>query len=287
MRIAKILVSSAAAAVMSTVAFAAHAQTVDSGAVNWTGFYAGVNAGGDYNGVTRFDRTTGSAANNQTALTLGLRPTDYAVHTNGFTGGLQAGYNYQLGNNYGFGGAHFVVGAEADFDYTGIHQTDTLSNTTLYGPLDTLGTTPYTRVNQYHGDLRYLGTVRGRAGVAFGNALIYGTGGFAYGQADSRATFYGPNAPTTPFFTGDTNGVKPGYVYGGGVEYAVPTGSFLSRLNVAHASAITLRAEYIRYDLGTETFAMPGVNGGATIGSYTARVRTDGNIVRAGINYKF
>ena len=46
-------------------------------------------------------------------------------------------------------------------------------------------------------------------------------------------------------------------------------------MNFFHSSAVTLKAEYIHYDLGR-------VNTGAIFGS----TKTDGNLVRGGINYK-
>ncbi len=42
--------------------------------------------------------------------------------------------------------------------------------------------------------------------------------------------------------------------------------------------------EYLHYDLGDRRIAIPGVNGGP--GNYSARVRNDGDLVRAGINFK-
>jgi outer membrane immunogenic protein len=297
MRIVQLLLSSAFAAVTASTAFAAYAQAPGDlhaaggapPAFTWTGPYIGINLGDDFDGRTRFDQTTGTLPNNTSALNLGLRPGSHNLRSSGFTGGAQVGYNYELGNSLGYGGmaGGLVAGVEADAAYTDIHRTDTLSNTTNYGPLDTPGAPPTTRVNQYQGDLNFLGTVRGRLGVAFQQVLIYGTGGFAYGDVHRRTTFYGPNAPTTPFFTGDSNGMKTGFAYGGGIEYAVPTGSFLDRFNILHASAVTIKAEYLHYDLGSDTLRFPGVNGGATIGGYTSRVRTDGDLARAGINYKF
>ncbi len=288
MRMSRFLISSAAAAATIAAAFSAQAQAPAAlPAFNWTGPYLGINAGDDFDGATRFDRATGQLPNNTGALALNLRPTSHAVHSNGFTGGVQAGYNYQFSPRYSWGGAGLVIGAEADAQYMDVHRTDTLSNTTLYGPLDTPGTTPTTRVNQYAGDLDFLGTVRGRVGFAYNTLLIYGTGGYAYGDVQRRVTYYGPNAPTTPYFTGESNGMRSGFVYGGGVEYAVPTGSWLNRFNVFHASGVTIKAEYLHYDLGADTLNFPGVNGGSTIGGYTTRVRTDGDLVRGGINYKF
>ena len=39
------------------------------------------------------------------------RPTSHSVHGNGFTGGVQVGYNYQMGSTYHLGGAGVVIGA--------------------------------------------------------------------------------------------------------------------------------------------------------------------------------
>jgi outer membrane immunogenic protein len=257
---------------------------------SWTGPYAGINAGGSFDAGTRYGDTSGLLANNTNALATGLRPTGHDVRDGGFTGGGQIGYNYEFGGPAGMGPGGpggLVLGVEADAAYMGLDRTDTLSNTTMIGPLGVPSATPVTRVNQYRGDLDYLGTVRGRLGVAMGPVLVYGTGGWAYGGVNDTATFYGPNAPTTPYFTGTESKIKTGYVYGAGVEFALPTGGFWNDLNFFHSSAVTVKAEYLHYDLGRDTLGMPGVNGGAMIGGYVTHVRTDGDLARLGLNYKF
>ena len=242
----------------------------------WTGAYLGINAGYAFAGDTRFDRTTGDLPNNNAALVVGLRPVAVRVRDEGFTAGGQIGYNYQLGN--------VVVGVEADAAYTDLDRVVTLSNTTNFGPLVTPGPVAVTRTNQFRGGLDYLGTVRGRLGYAFGRVLVFGTGGFAYGNVNNSVTYFIPGG-TTPFFQGGQNDLKTGYAYGGGIEYAIPTESFLSRLNLFNASAVTIKAEYLHYELGGDRFAIPGVNGGP--GNYSARARNEGDLVRGGINYKF
>jgi outer membrane immunogenic protein len=281
----------AALALAAAGALSAHAQApASTAAFNWNGPYVGVTVGENFDGGTHFDRTTGSAANNQTALNLGLRPVAHDVRSNGFVGGGQIGYNFELGHNLGvpfMHGGGLVAGFEADAMYTDLKRTDTLSNTTNYGPLDVLGTTPTTRINQYQSKVDFLGTARGRLGVAFDKAFLYGTGGLAYGQVERSVTYYGPNAPTTPYFAGSNNGMKTGYAYGAGFEVAVPTSGLFSAINPFHTAGATIKAEYLHYDLGSDTLTFPGVNAGAALGSYTTRVRTDGDIVRAGLNYKF
>src|SRR5919107_4405643 len=61
------------------------------------------------------------------------------------------------------------------------------------------------------GGIDWFGTVRARAGVAFGQALIYATGGFAYGGADDDDDRFG--------LVNDDD-VRTGWVLGAGVEYA-------------------------------------------------------------------
>ena len=73
--------------------------------------------------------------------------------------------------------------------------------------------------------------------------------------------------------------------FGGGVEYALPTSSFL---NVFHSSAVTVKAEYLRYDLDSTNFSAVNILPIAAVGSaYNMRTKTEGNIARVGLNYKF
>ena len=245
----------------------------------WTGAYFGINAGYVFDGETRFDRTVGAQTNNNAALVTGLRPVVARVRNDGFTGGGQIGYNYQFGT-----GSGIVVGIEADAAYTDLNRLQTFSNTTNLAAGVTPSAAQFTRVNQYRGGLDFLGTVRGRIGYAFDRVLVYGTGGFAYGGVDNQVVLYGPNT-TTPFFVGRQNNIETGYAYGGGIEYAVPTDSFFCRLNFFNSSAVTVKVEYLHFELGNRTIAIPGVNGAP--GAYAARVRNEGDLVRAGINYKF
>ena len=68
----------------------------------------------------------------------------------------------------------------------------------------------------------------------------------------------GPTRTRRPYFYGTQDGVKLGYAYGGGVEVAVPTHSFLNRFNVFHASGATMKVEYLHYNLGADNLDLPG-----------------------------
>ncbi|MBV8474851.1 MAG: porin family protein [Hyphomicrobiales bacterium] len=119
---------------------------------NWTGFYAGLNAGAgfwDSGHVTILDPVAGLET--------------FRVDSNtSFVGGGQAGVNWQIGQT--------VFGLEADFQgVAGSSSFNWRRFNPIFGPGGTV--TP-----------GYLGTARGRLGYALDRTLIYATGGFAYGQ---------------------------------------------------------------------------------------------------------
>jgi outer membrane immunogenic protein len=87
--------------------------------------------------------------------------------------------------------------------------------------------------------------------------------------------------PAGNILNGDRSSIKTGYAFGGGVAYAIPTTSFL---NFFHSSAVTLKVEYIHYDLGGSDIPVINLTGMVPIGTHIA---TEGNLVRAGLDYKF
>jgi outer membrane immunogenic protein len=115
-------------------------------AYNWTGFYAGVNAGVGFN---RSYSTLATPTSGDAFRLGGL----------GGLGGGQIGYNWQFGNFLGFG--NLVLGVETDIQGSGINDDRT------------------TGINQ---KMDWFGTARGRVGLATGSVLTYFTGGFAYGN---------------------------------------------------------------------------------------------------------
>ncbi|KQP55290.1 porin [Methylobacterium sp. Leaf399] len=236
----------------------------------WTGFYFGINAGYAFseNDTIRTTgiNTPGGAQLNNNVLN-GLRRANVSTATEGFTGGAQIGYNYQFTP-----GSGLVVGVEADAQYMDLQQTRVEN---IFLP----AFNPNNLTNTYRTDLSFLGTVRGRVGYAFDKFMIYGTGGFAYGDVTQRISFT-TGLPVT--YAASRSSMETGYVYGGGVEYALPTDSFL---NFFKSSAVTIKAEYLRYDLGSRNLLVGSV-GGPGVG-YNSRIATEGSIARAGLNYKF
>ncbi|MDP4002833.1 outer membrane protein [Methylobacterium sp. NEAU K] len=227
----------------------------------WTGAYFGINAG--YVTSTRDVANTAGVFRWSDGTTRGPYTSTVRLPRDGFTGGGQVGYNYQLTP-----GSGFVVGVETDAAYTDLRRG--------YGFQSRLvGTNTY----RQSGD--YLGTVRGRVGYAIDRTLFYGTGGFAYAGETYRGGLF-QTAARPPVFLGSRSRIETGYAVGGGIEYALPTDSFL---NVFHSNAVTVKGEALYYDLGGRTIPLlPTVR---TIGTFATRFQNEGVLGRVGLNYEF
>jgi outer membrane immunogenic protein len=212
---------------------------------DWSGFYAGLNVGyarGNtvWNDLDGF--LTAGGSNNES--------------NNGFIGGGQVGYNWQF--------RHAVVGVETDFDYLGLRQ-----NTTLFA------IPPGNLVPAFHDSIRWLGTVRGRAGLAVDNVLTYVTAGLAYGR--TQHTIVDPFFNVDPNF--DLSATKVGFAAGVGAEYGIDP-------------RWSVKAEVLYVDLGKNSPTISGIGQSTPPGNPTTVTgRFDFLdtmwIVRGGINYKF
>lgn len=217
-------------------------------AFSWSGFYVGINGG--FGG----DRFTYPFALSVGAATAAGQA---RLNSSGFLGGGQIGYNYQ------FAGTPYVAGLEADID-----------GSTIKGQISAAANAAGTTVALNAGSrLDYFGTVRARLGYSlFDRALVYATGGFAYGGLNS---FANGSAGGGLLGAGGALGVSrsntvTGWTVGGGLEYAL-------------TNNWSFRTEYLYVDLGTANIASGALLGGtASLG-----VKTTENIVRAGLNYRF
>jgi outer membrane immunogenic protein len=218
----------------------------------WTGFYVGVNAGG------AFPLNNNSSAINNAVFFGGAAPLagsfgGFVATNNGgnngrFLVGGQAGVNWQVNQ--------FVLGIEGD------------GQALLGGNNNNFGLFPNNGNNT-----GFLGTVRGRGGIAFDRFLVYGTGGVAFGGNNDRAnTFLGTVGGVPTIFTANTTaGTRVGYAVGAGVEYA-----FFNNWSI--------KVEYLFVDLGrnNRTFFDPVTGAGFFINH-----REQDHVVRAGLNYRF
>ena len=122
--------------------------------------------------------------------------------------------------------------------------------------------------------LDWLGTTRAKAGYAAGNWLFYGTGGLAYGHVVNSLQLVLPtNVPPDVFFASKA-AVQVGWSAGGGVEYG--------------AGPWVFRAEYLHYDLGSQTVTAPQTGGFPVPGtSLSASQKATGDLLRGAISYRF
>jgi outer membrane immunogenic protein len=193
----------------------------------WTGFYVGLNAGYGWN------------VNDSAVTVPGVGLVD-VTGDDGFVGGGQVGYNYQFGS--------FVLGVEGDLQYAdlGNERDVTFGNSFVAG-----------------GGLDWFGTVRARAGYAFDRALLYATGGFAFGGGSGGDCL----ANGVPFTCGDDT--STGWTLGGGLEYAV-TNNF----------TVKLEGLYVNLDRASDDAPFD-------TGVLLNRDDYEFGVVRAGLNYKF
>ena len=275
----KLLLASAAAALVSTAVSAADLPRRAPPPVftqvpvfSWTGFYAGFESAYTFTDRQRIT-TAGISPVNIANVAALARPPVARIETDGLANvGGTAGYNYQFTP-----GSGVVVGIANSIDWT-----DLSRNRLVIGSTGA--------PSQFRQSLDFLGTLVGRVGYGFDRVMVYGMGGLAYGSVLYRANFLSPTAALA--FAGRSDELQTGYAYGGGIEFAIPTDSFLNTFAIGKYlglkyDALTIKAEYVHYDLGSRNVlvgAIPGVGLGA---GYISRFRTEGNIVRAGFNYKF
>ncbi|MFG1363489.1 outer membrane protein [Xanthobacter versatilis] len=246
---------------------------------SWTGFYIGGNAGYAWN----------SGALDGVGYIYG---SDYGSYSNGwfngqrssgsnsFTGGAQAGYNYQIGRA--------VLGFEADINYADVRKTYAASSTyDLYPyPVDRPDYNYHLREQlDASASVEWFGTIRARLGVtALDRLLVYATGGAAYGKVSGSGSYSwreygfwwgGPGDHAfdrSGGFGGTDSSVRWGWTVGGGLEYAI-------------TDNITVKGEYLYVDLGSNDYRIPEAIGGDEFVTWTSSTKL--NVARLGVNYKF
>ena len=210
-------------------------------AANWTGFYLGGNFGS-------------ASARNETSLAVLGTNEQFTLTPTGKIGGVQAGYNWQAAN--------FVFGVEADIQ--GSTQKDNRTCVTnCQGANGTFA--------NYDARLPWFGTVRGRIGYAAGPALLYATGGYAYGSVKTDISSAFLNGPVSSRFS-ETKG---GWTVGAGIETPATLFSFFG-------PNWTSKSEYLYIDLGSTSgiIADPG-------GPAVSTTKVTEHIFRSGLNYHF
>jgi outer membrane immunogenic protein len=250
-------VGAACAAVLSMrVAFAADMSAkapAAEPAYQWSGCYAGLNAGGGAS-ASNFTTTVGSGSflGANDAATVSGDGSGSGSGSN-FLGGGQAGCNWQTGT--------VVAGLEGDVDYY-------RSNSNFLNNTDAITTGPFGIGQSLKTD--YLATIRPRIGIAADRNFGYITGGVAFTEAHYTET-YGDSAGGAG--AASASKFLTGWTAGAGWEYAL-------------AAHWTVRVEYLFS--GFSTTSASGVIAGPT-GSNPLHGSGDLiiQVARAGVNFKF
>jgi outer membrane immunogenic protein len=249
----------------------------------WTGFYVGATMGGGLSSDHVAESGTASFCNpalcgggpSFSSALVAAVPGSFTTGRPGFVAGGEFGYNWQTGP--------FVLGFEADLSGS------TIASGSLEGGASGVAGFPANTVGvsaSANAKVDYLGTIRARAGyLVVPPLLAYMTAGLAYGGASSNTTLAehvdGPCAcGPFPAVVGSTSTPRLGWTVGGGVEYMF-------------APQWTVKAEYLYYDLGTVTYALPPISQSNDVGvpffgaTTASRVSFTGNVARAGVNFIF
>jgi outer membrane immunogenic protein len=213
----------------------------------WSGLYLGLNTGF---GIAR-DPSSYTAA--------GLQPAadSFKLDPTGWLGGGQFGYNWQS--------SHWVYGLETDIQAT----TQKSSTNCLLLCAPTIPTT--LQITQ---KLPWFGTLRGRVGWAEGPVLFYATGGLAYGEVKTTASYLVDTlVGGTSSVLLDLSSTRTGWTAGGGIEAAV-------------GGNWTAKAEYLYIDLGTVSGSFPVDFGLGFTNTNTVSTSFRYHIARVGLNYR-
>jgi len=206
---------------------------------NWSGFYLGANAGMGW-GEGQFDALSGllfPGYNDNISIEDALIPAGAGTFPaakgsdSAFVGGGQIGYSWQIDQ--------IVFGLEGD-----LMATD-LTNSASTTAARTVGGRTQTVTGFYAAEFGWLGSVRGKVGIANGNFLYYATGGLAFAEAELHTRFSVVNAAGNTPLTGGNSASdvsdRVGWTAGVGAEWAF-TGGW------------SLGAEYRHTSLGDQMF---------------------------------
>jgi high affinity Mn2+ porin len=195
---------------------------------DWTGFYAGGHLGYAA-GVSDWTATQAGVATPSLSGSLDLfQGYDFFKGTGSYLLGFQAGYNYMLTSR-------LMLGAEADVSFPSVLG----ASQTIASPL----------IGQaiYRNQVEMSGTMRGRLGYAFGDWLLYATGGFAYSFDHLTRTQVSGAAAAGTAVAGTVENLfmvpRIGGAAGAGIEIAL-TPRWLARLEYLYTGYASRGADF-------------------------------------------
>jgi outer membrane immunogenic protein len=258
----KYLITAGIAAVVSAAPAVAQPSQQNS---PFEGFYIGLNGG-----VTWSDSTADAVFTaNSTAPVVNPLITGADItalnqsahfdskHHTGFTGGIEAGYNW-----VGHGG--LLLGLESDLDVYDITGSNTSTITS------TAAVSPPTYTLRQSMDTNWMWTIRPRVGYASNNWMLYATAGIVWTTVDYKGSFSDSSSPGSAI-NADKSTSKTGYTVGAGGAWAI-------------TDHISLKGEYLFQHYGSETASATSTNGFYTL---TAEEHLKSHLFRAGVDYRF
>jgi outer membrane immunogenic protein len=226
---------------------------------DWSGIYVGAHVGGGWATNDQSDPGLGFVG-----TVLGVPPVQ-TTDSSGILGGLQAGWNYQIGR--------FVLGTEVDFSWADVTGTSTTSFSPLGVPP---GTVSFSRALGANTD--WIGTSTVRLGYAHDRWMFYSKAGAAWAHTNYTNNWTATaGGTTTTAFTGTGDQTRVGWTVGFGAEWAF-MGNWSAKL------------EYDFIDFGSKTATINGTllpgTPGATAASFGLVNDQTISEVKFGVNYK-
>jgi outer membrane immunogenic protein len=251
---------SASAADLPVKPLAYKAAPAAVAAYNWTGWYVGLNAGGNWgqSQPSTAPAIAGAFVGCPACVADVASAGGQSFNTSGFTGGIFGGYNYQFGN--------LLAGIEVDFQYFRSAGSNVVTANSAACPCNiTIRSSMSTD---------WLFTARPRLGFVANNWLFYGTGGLAVTNLKANWSYADDFTSGAGSESASASSTKAGWAVGGGIETALP-GNWLLGAEYLYVSFNNISAVSTNFAPAT-----PG-----TVFSHSANLKSD--IVRARLSMKF
>jgi opacity protein-like surface antigen len=187
---------------------------------------------------------------------LVVAPGTMSINNSSLIGGVQAGYNWQIGQ--------WVLGLEQDYQFTGLKQTATFA--TPSGP--------FLSGDSFSVKTDYLAASRAKVGMAWDRVLVYAAGGLETGLFDVTSAYVARAGGSPALGFTDANKLHFGFNVGAGIDYAITNNVFLG-------------VEYRYIDLGKETYNLGAFTpAGGAAQTVSNSVSLKASEVTARLNFK-
>lgn len=224
---------------------------------DWQGAYFGLTAGATWGTADPMTSTIGAGYLNATNAAAVNQAGNQYFRTDGFTSGIEAGYNWVF--------KQYFAGLEADLESIKLGSFSR-SNAVSFptNPAEDFVVGSYVNIN-------WLATLRPRIGLVMNETLVYITGGL--GVTKLNANFY-YNDSLDAATSGSINEIKSGYIIGFGTETSL-TKQWSAKIEYLYTYFNRTNAT----DTGSNLSTFPD-----QVFSYSTDL--NGSMLRLGLNYK-